>query len=138
MPGTRATRRLNLNDLPDVGTEFEPLIRFINQLSDELSGLLDGGIRFGDQIESIVRQIGVRTPTDYTDGTFPSVSFPVDRIAGRVRAVQVLQVIEQTNPRPILSGNFGTDWTEAEGRVTLNHISGLDNSRDYLVRLLIF
>lgn len=133
LPPVRSIKR---DDIPGAPSWVEPLLDYLNRLTNYLYIAFDGGINIGGNVQGFVKDIDVRTQSDYTSGEFDIIKFKVD--LGTVTSVTPLQVIDQSVPDAVLAGPVWIDWRATGGLISIRWVSGLEASRRYSMKVHVF
>jgi hypothetical protein len=132
LPSNKKLLREDFNQAPPW---IDGLLVTLNSFMESVYTALNKNVTFGDNIASFVKELSYITPTTYPNGV-SNVSF-LNQLKVKAIGVSVLQVYEtQTYLAP--PGPVYAPWIESEGSITVSAITGLEASKTYLIRLVVF
>jgi len=129
-------KRLTRADIPDAPQWIESLLYPLNLFMSAVYSLLDRRLTFTENFRARVYETRIATSATYTSGDFLLFTFP-HNFATRATGVLVLQVNETADSDVVLTGSHSVNWTERDGDIRVKYVSGLANSTQYNLRLLV-
>lgn len=132
-----ATRRVIRSDIPGAEPWIDPLLSIYNNNNQAIYEAVNGRLTFPENIYSFKKTLTFTTGSTYSGGVFPDLRF-TNELDRQVDGVFLRQIyLTGTNYyTPIKSGVY-IDWQEVNGEVIIGYISGLANSKEYTVKVLV-
>lgn len=130
----QSQKRILREDLKGAPEWITGLIDPINSFMESVYRALTKNITFQDNIACFVREFKVTT-----DATYPSILASAqfnNTLKTKAIGVQVLQVVDNTYVPA--AGPVYVPWVEDNGVITISNVTGLDPSKTYTVRVLVF
>ncbi len=117
---------------------FGRFLTILNSFSSQVYAALNQALTFGDNIRCQIKEITFSTSATYTSGDWTQITFNSNFSLGtKIIGVLILQIVTD-NQLPIVDVNGQTvNWSAENNVIFINYISGLANSSNYIVRLLV-
>lgn len=132
LPAQRKILREDLKDAPDwVGGIIDP----VNGFMESTYQALNRNITLQDNVASFVKEFPYKTPSAYPAGVSP-VRFQ-STLKTKAIGVVLLQVVEKNSYIPA-PGPVYIPWVEDAGNIEIHTITGLEPSKSYIVRVVVF
>lgn len=131
-----AQYRLSKEDFKGAPSWIDRVIYSFNKLLDGVVAILSGQVTFQDNIRSRIVSLTFTTDANYSTGTWTDLNVAVDFKESPI-GVLPFRVVEKAAVYTPTKSALGVDWTYANGSVTIGYISGLADSKEYTVTLVI-
>lgn len=134
-------KRILREDMKDAPSWIENLLNPLNSFMDSVYRALNRSLTFQDNVSSEIRQLDVLTLPTYstaipkTDGFIP-LQF-VHSLRSKPFGLLVAQLVEQGQDYVIITEPVSIDWYEINGTVFINYITGLKDSTNYKLTVLL-
>lgn len=128
--------RISREDLKEAPGWIDKLLYPINLFMGALHAGLNKNITHSQNIRCVIKDLRLDTPADYSTGGFPDLSF-VHGLGVKPFRVSICQINEVVEPVVVMTSSPFAHWVEREGKVIVQYIAGLENSKRYAVRLLV-
>lgn len=132
LPIQKKILREDLKGAPDW---INPLIDVLNSFMGSVYTSLNRNITFNDNIASFEKELVYNTPSTYPSGMDP-VEF-LSQLKTKARAVILEQAYDRSN-YVAATGPVYVPWVENNGSIILSTIQGLEASKSYVIRVLVF
>ena len=129
-------KRIKREDVPGAPPWFDRFLDQYNAMVDFLVGAFDGGISLVGNVRGDMRELEIRTESDYTSGEFTAVRFKTK--LSSVMGVTAVQVIDLDDQDTVLSGSFSVEYRARNGEVEIRWVDGLAPSSRYRIRFHVF
>lgn len=132
-------RRIYIQDVIDAegNVDGERLLYPMNTFMESTYSLLDGGLRFGDNIAGQIRELTFTTASTYTaSNTFTPLTF-LTTINKRPEGVLLMQLQEADNPSAIITSPVYIHWREITNKISIDFVTGLSDSTSYKLRVMV-
>lgn len=136
--------KINLTNISkgDLGADspswVNPLIDFMNRFMTKVRDILNGNITFDDNVRAIFDTTSFMTDAAYTGGTFIPLSFSV---TFQPKCVFLISAIDTDEPTTtfLSAVTIPPNWSydNANNQITVYYITGLQNSTNYSIKVLI-
>lgn len=128
--------------MEDLGADVPPFIRKmlspLNTFFESIYSALNKDITFKENIRSEYRDIIVSTSSTYTSGNdFQKIKFK-NPLKSTIDTILIAQIREDNDNFTSVYKPTSVSWVEYNREITIHFISGLDDSKSYRVKLLIF
>lgn len=134
LPSTRSILREDLRDAPDW---IERLLTPMNTINSSFYNALNGTLTYVENIRAQIKEITFQTPSTYVSASdFNSITFPLT-LKSRPVEVRVMQIIEKQDTYTPIKKAVWANWTLGNGEVIVDYISGLKDSTNYFVRIIV-
>lgn len=130
-----STKKIKREDLKDAPSWISGLIDPLNSFMETVYQTLNSNVTFQDNIASFFKEITYITPASYPSGV-EDISFQND-LKTRAQGVVVVQAYDKTTYTPMLDPVY-VPWVENQGQIVVSKITGLEASKTYTIRLLVF
>lgn len=107
---------------------------YLNEFNDKVVNALNSGLDVSN-LNVSYKEFEFTTSSTYTGGTFSLPAFS-SGITGTPVHVSVAQ-ITQIEPVTVITTSVSLDWSYNSGSITINYISGLQNSKKYKLRVRV-
>ena len=135
LPTTHRIRREDLKDAPEWSNK---LLQQINTFFEAIYNAVNGGLSFGENVTSTIRDINFTTPSDYASGNFTNLTFERG-FDSAAKGVVLLQIIKNSSggSHAVIRNGVSIDWLDDSGVITIYNVSGLENSTTYDMRVMV-
>lgn len=130
-------QRLRREEFPEAPSWIERLIIPLNLFIEAVYSALNRNLTLQDNLACQIKELTFTTPADYDSGGFPVVSFS-RTLPSRVIGLVVLQLLENSDNFTAIKNGVFVDWRDLNTTITLAYVSGLQPSRSYSIRLVLF
>lgn len=131
LPTIKKILREDLKAAPDwVGRLIDP----INSFMESVYTALNKNITLYDNVASFIKEISYKTPATYPTGV-ENVSF-INELRTRASGVVVLQAFDKATYTGVSIGNPA--WIEDVSGIVISPITGLEASKTYTIRFVVF
>lgn len=133
--------QLTLDQFPDATDSEKALVAQLNTTQATLYSALQGRLTLADNITCQTRTIQFTTAANYTTANnFPMLTFTRSATFGyRVTNLILTQVINTDTPYAPNTGVVTcTNWQDVNGQIQIYFITGLKDSTDYQINVLLF
>lgn len=131
-------RRISREDIQEAPNWIERLLFPLNQFMETVYQALNKDLTFSENIRSQTAEVTFETSAAY-DGTvanFTTVQLQRS-LPARAQGILLLQIAENASSPSPIDGPVYVDWLDNNGVISINHVSGLNASTSYVMRLLI-
>lgn len=128
-------KRISREDLPESPDWVNNLLSPLNSFMDTVYRSLNKSLTFQDNIQGQVRDLEFRTLATYSGGDFTPVAFSYGSGAVRPTGVLLLQI--RAGSGQVIKQPVSVQWSENNGTITIDYVSGLSNGSQYFIRVLI-
>lgn len=132
-------KKIGPQDVPGAPSWMRPVFAFLNSIVELVNRAFAGGITFQENIRCAIVELQVQTGATYgTAGEFTTVKF-LSGLSAKPIACEVVYVQDRDLPDAVLAGPHACTgaWRESSGEISVKWISGLENSRRYIVRFRV-
>lgn len=127
-------KKILREDLKDAPEYVNGIIGPVNSFMEWVYQALNKNISLADNISSFVREFTYTTsatyPADMVMQTFQN------ELRARATGVIIMQVVDKTNYIPHAA--TGVSWVELNGAIQIHLVTGLEASKTYTVRVVVF
>jgi hypothetical protein len=131
LPTQKKILREDVKGAPDW---INSVIGPINSFMENVYTALNKNVTFSENIASFIKEITVTTPSGYP--TMDDIEF-MSELKTKALGVTVMQAYEKSTYAPA-PGPVYAPWIEDNGSIILSQITGLEASKTYLIRLLVY
>lgn len=133
IPGFRMLTREDLKGAPNW---IDNLIYPLNSCMQGVHQALNGNLSFGDNVLGSIKTITFKTRADYTVYGWDAINLtnPLNKKVDAVLIGQIQKVADTYQP---IYQPTSLDWIQLNTNITINYITGLDDSSSYVVKLVI-
>lgn len=128
-------KRISREDVKEAPTWIEYLLYPLNQFMQGVYSALNGNLTFGDNINAEIRDLDFRTRSDYSLNNFDPVLF-VHKLKTKPQGLILVQIVEKDTNSTIY-GAVTPQWVDSNGTIKINYISGLQDSKNYRIKVLL-
>lgn len=133
------TSNISRHDLPpDAPKWIDPLFDFLIQFTNKVKEIINGNVQFGDNIRSKQIETTFSTSATYSSGDFAALSFTIPFAPIDIRLINITKIGSGTNTftDPVV---INPNWVFDSGtnQITIYFITGLQNSTEYSIKVLI-
>ncbi len=133
-----AVSKIRREDVPESPAWFGRFLSTINSFFENVVLALNGRLTFEDNIQSQTKTLGFTTSSTYISGNdFPVLKFQT-LLPVKAQALLILQIQKDDDITDSIFNGVTPHWFQTELEINISHISGLEDSTDYTVRLLLF
>lgn len=130
LPTIKKILREDVKEAPAwIGAIIEPF----NSLAEFVYQSLNKNLTFNDNLSCFVKELSYRTPSTYP--VMDDVEF-ANELKFKATGVQLLQVVDRST-YVAAEGPVYVPWVENNGTIMVSAITGLEPSKNYLIRLLV-
>lgn len=128
-------KKILREDIKDAPPWINAVIEPVNTFMESTYQALNKNITLSENIASFIKEINYTTPSTYPSGV--EITSFMNTLRTRPVGVQILQVYDKTTyiPPP---GPVYVPWIEDQGDIKIYPLTGLEASKTYLVRFVIF
>lgn len=127
-------KKILREDLKDAPSWVSGIIDPINSFMESVYIALNRNITFSENISSFVKEITYKTPASYPSGV-DNVSF-MNELKTQATGVVAVQVFDRATYVPRSIQNIS--WVENVNGIVIYPIVGLEASKTYTIRLVVF
>jgi len=132
LPTSKKILREDIKDAPSwIGSLIDP----INSFMETVYQALNRNITFTENISSFIKEITYTTMSTYPTGQSDLVF--KNELKSRAIGVSVLQAYEKLTYEPA-AGAVYAPWVEGNNGIIISTLTGLEASKTYIIRLVIF
>lgn len=128
-------KKILREDLKDAPSYVNGIIEPVNTFMEAVYQALNKNITLSENIASFIKELIYTTPGTYPSGV-EEVRFQ-NTLRARPTGMMVMQAYERSSYIPA-PGPVYVPWVEDDGEIIVSPITGLEASKTYLVRLVIF
>ena len=133
-----AVSKIRREDVPEAPDWFGRFLGTINSFFENVVLALNGRLTFADNIQSQTKVLGFTTSSTYISGDdFPTLKFQTT-LPVKAQALLILQIQKADDITQLIAGGTSLKWFEVERQININFVSGLEDSTDYTLRVLLF
>lgn len=127
--------------MKDAPSWIENLLNPLNSFMDSVYRALNKSLTFTDNISSEIRVLSIQTLPTYSTASPKTEGFVPIQFVHSVRSkpfgLLVAQLVEQGQDYIIITEPVSVDWYEINGTVFINYITGLKDSTNYKLTVLL-
>lgn len=128
-------KRISREDLPDAPDWIANLLTPLNSFMDTVYRGLNKNITLQDNIQGAIRDLEFRTAATYSSGDFTPITFSYG--SGGLRPIGVVLLQIRQGNGAIIKQAVALQWQDFNGTISIDYISGLANSTQYFIKVLI-
>lgn len=125
----------------DLGTDIpswtRKLLTPINSFFESIYSAFNKDITFRENIRSEYRDLIVKTKEDYFSGEFELITFK-NNLKEKIDNLQICQVSENKSNFIPVKEPVTVSWNEYNKEITIHYITGLEPSKEYKIKILIY
>lgn len=129
------TKKILKEDLKGAPSWANNIIEPVNSFMESVYQLLNRNVTFTENFFSFVKEINYITPSTYPSGV-GDIQF-VNLLKSKASGIIVAQAYEKSTyiaaPGPVYA-----PWVEVNSNIVISTITGLEASKTYLIRLVVF
>lgn len=134
-------KRILREDLKEAPNWIERLITPLNSFMESVYYALNKNITFNENIACQIKTINFTTNSDYSTASpvvngFTQLQFR-HSLRTRPQGVIIMQTIKKESSYVAITEAVTLDWYENNGIIYINYISGLEDSQEYDIKLLV-
>lgn len=129
-------KRVLREDVKEAPNWIERILLPMNTFFESVYQALNKNITFTENIACQVKDIKFTTSSTYSSGDFEPLKF-VSTLRVKASGLILLQIFEDAGSYVPMTQGVHLDWVEINGTININHISGLDNSKTYYLKVLL-
>ena len=130
-----AVKKIKREDLKEAPPWINGLIDPLNSFMETVYQTLNSNVTLQENVASFLKEVTYTTPSTYPSGVADIEV--MNELKTRAIGLMVMQVYDKTNYVPA-PGPVYTPWVENNGQIVISTITGLEASKTYLIRLLVF
>lgn len=127
-------KKILREDVKDAPGWIAGIIDPMNTFMEGVYTALNKNITLGDNIASFIKEITYKTPSGYPSDV-PNVSF-VNTLRTKAVGVLIMQVVDKSTYLPRATSNVA--WVEDVNGIVIYPILGLEASKTYTIRFVVF
>ena len=133
LPQFKDFRKEDYKEAPEWFTRF---LYLLNNFANAIYVAINKSLTFQENIRSLIKEVNFTTLATYSTGDFTAISFP--NPLGVKPIGMTIQFISTADYIPIkkVEGQ-AVSWSEENNVITINYVSGLDDSEAYIIRVLV-
>ncbi|PJZ98870.1 hypothetical protein CH369_18060 [Leptospira levettii] len=125
----------------DLGTDIpswtRKLLTPINSFFESIYSAFNKDITFRENIRCEYRDLIVKTKEDYSSGEFELITFK-NNLKEKIDNLQICQVSENKSNFIPVKEPVTVSWNEYNKEITIHYITGLENSKEYKIKIIIY
>ncbi|TGM95045.1 hypothetical protein EHR02_00130 [Leptospira levettii] len=121
----------------DTPTWTRKLLSPINSFFESIYSAFNKDITFRENIRCEYRDLIVKTSATYNSGEFELITFK-NNLKEKADCVLIAQISENKSNFIPIKQPVSISWNEYNKEITIHHIAGLEPSKEYKVKLLIY
>lgn len=129
------TKKILKEDLKGAPSWVNSIVEPLNSFMESVYQLLNKNVTFTENFFSFVKEITYITPSTYPTGV-DNIQF-INALKSKATGVIVAQAYEKSTyiaaPGPVYA-----PWVEDNSNIIISTITGLEASKTYLIRLIVF
>jgi len=134
-------KRVLREDLKDAPSWIDRLITPLNSFMESVYYALNKNITFNENIASQIKEIEFTTLSTYSTASpkidgFQVIQFP-HSLKNKPFGVTIQQITEKSGTYNPITSPVCIDWYDNNGVININYITGLEDSKTYIIRLLV-
>jgi hypothetical protein len=130
-------KRISREDLKEAPSWIEKMLYPVNSFFESVYSALNKDLTFADNIVSQIKEIQFTTASDYVlNDTFEVLNF-THTLKNKPIGCIVLQIYQRTDDYQTITTPVTIDWIEINGVISINFVTGLDDSKKYTLRVLV-
>lgn len=134
-------RRVLREDVKDAPSWIENVLNPLNSFMDSVYRALNRSLTFQDNITSEIRTLRFQTRSDYTSAIPLTAGFEplqfVHSLKSKPFGLFIAQIEEVSDTYVPFTSAVTLSWYEANGTVFINYITGLSDSKNYKLTVLL-
>lgn len=128
-------KKILREDLKDAPPWVNGIVSPVNAFMENVYNALNRNLTLNENIASFTQEFTYTTPSTYPTGV-QNMSF-LNQLKTKPIGVQVMQVYDKATYIPA-PGPVYVPWVEVNGSIVIYPITGLEASKTYLVRVVVF
>jgi hypothetical protein len=133
LPTVKSIRREDIG--PEAPGWVDNLLAPLTTFMESIYSALNKQLTFQENIACTIRDFQFSTSSTYNTGDFTAINFP-SGLRTKPIGCMILQITNTTDASVITSA-VSLAWEDLSGNIKINYVSGLTNSRQYNMRLLV-
>lgn len=133
LPSIKKITREDLKDAPDW---INQLISPLNSFMESVYQTLNKQVTFSENVACQIREVEFKTSSTYSTGTFEAIEF-VSNLKTKAKGLLLMQIYEKSDNFNAIKQAVSMDWLDVNGTITIYHVSGLSDSKNYVLRVLV-
>lgn len=134
-------KRITREDLREAPNWIVRLLTPLNSFMETVYYALNRDITYTENIACQIKEIDFTTQADYSTASpvvdgFPPLQF-THTLKTKPIGVEKLQIIENGNADTVITEVVSLDWYSSNGVVYITYITGLKDSTEYTIRVLV-
>jgi hypothetical protein len=134
------TKKILREDLKDAPGWIDRLLSPLNSFMDSIYYALDKNITFTENIACTIKKVEFTTLPTYGTGNLTD-HWQVQRFTHNLKnkpfGISLEKVEQKSNTYAVITNPVFIDWSEGNGIITLNYVTGLEPSSTYILTLLV-
>jgi RES domain-containing protein len=128
-------KKISREELKDAPSWIDALITPLNSFMEVTYNALNKNLAFNENIQAFTKELTYITPASYP--TMANVTFK-NELKNRAIGVQLLQIYDRATYTPVLDAVYIPWILDNENNVVIYPIPGLQASRTYIIRLVVY
>lgn len=129
-------RPIRREDVPEAPGWLNRILYSLNPFMAQVSSALNKNLTLDENIDAQKKRLTFTTSSTYTSGDFEEISFP-RTTKNRASGILLMTIaIDQDNYSPITEA-VSLQWREANNVLYITYVSGLANSTEYVMNVLV-
>jgi hypothetical protein len=132
LPTVKSIRREDIG--PEAPAWVDNLLGPLTTFMEAIYSALNRQLTFQENIACTIRDFSFTTSSTYNTGDFTAINFP-SGLRTKPIGCMILQI---TNANAsVITSAVSLSWEDLSGNIKINYVSGLANSNQYNMRLLV-
>ncbi len=129
-------KRISKEDLKEAPSWLDKVLYPLNLFMESVYTALNKGLTFQDNFASQIKDVEFTTPTNYVSAqNFNKVTF-VHSLKTMAIGISILSIHEKQSSA-VIKNAVSLDWRDINGTININFVTGLEDNKKYIIRLLI-
>lgn len=134
-------KRILREDIQEAPNWIVRLLTPLNSFMETVYYALNKDITFTENIACQIKTVDFSTPSNYTSASPKTDGFvPLQfthTLRNKPQGVMIMQLVEEENTGTVITSAVSLDWYEINGTVYISYITGLKDSTEYSIKLLV-
>jgi hypothetical protein len=128
-------KKISREDMKDAPSWVNAIIEPVNNFMNTVYLTLNQNVTYTDNFASFVKEIDYTTPSTYPMGV-SNVSF-MNNLKVKATGIHLALAVDKSDYTPP-PGPVYIPWVEINGSIIIYPVTGLEASRNYLLRLVVY
>jgi len=138
LPNQRRVLREDLKDAPDW---IDRLLTPLNSFMESIYYALNKQITFQENISALIKEVEFTTKANYSSASPKTDGWEVLKFQHGLKirpfGLSVAQIYVKSGAYETITAPVFADWSDINGVININYITGLEDSKTYVARFLI-